>query len=75
MACLQQINPVFVKGYRVRLKATLNLVDLNGTAGIPRGTSIMLSGNANTGGTCFGDSGGPIFSDNTNIIVAVTSFG
>jgi len=71
---LQDIRPVTV-GLRVRLKATLNLVDINGTAGIPRGTSVMVSGNAHTGGTCFGDSGGPQFLNDTNTVVAVTSFG
>jgi secreted trypsin-like serine protease len=35
----------------------------------------MLSNNANTGGTCFGDSGGPLFLNDTLTIVAVTSFG
>jgi hypothetical protein len=42
----------------------------------PAGTWMELSNNANTGGTCFGDSGGPTF-DNTSstLIVAVTSFG
>lgn len=72
---LQRINPVFIEGNRVRLRATLELVDLNGTAGIPAGTSIMLSGNHHTGGTCFGDSGGPQFLNDTNVVVAVTSFG
>ena len=32
-------------------------------------------GSNNTGGTCFGDSGGPIFLQGTTTIVAVTSFG
>lgn len=72
---LQKINPVFVEENRVRMQATLNIVDLTGTAGIPAGTSVMLSGNAHTGGTCFGDSGGPQFLNDTRIVVAVTSFG
>ncbi|HSJ54259.1 MAG TPA: trypsin-like serine protease [Anaerolineae bacterium] len=72
---LQRINPVFVEGYLIRLQATLRLIDLKGTAGIPAGTSVILSNNARTGGTCFGDSGGPLFYDATNIVAAVTSFG
>ena len=55
--------------------AVLNLVSVRGTAGVPRGTSVLLSGNAHTGGTCFGDSGRPLFLNDTNIVAAVTSFG
>ncbi|MBN1678939.1 MAG: S1 family peptidase [Anaerolineae bacterium] len=72
---LQKSSPVGVEAYKIRLQADLRLIDVNGTAGIPAGTSVMLSNNANTGGTCFGDSGGPLFLDGTNVIVAVTSFG
>jgi len=37
--------------------------------------SLLLSNNANTGGTCFGDSGGPNFLAGTNVVAGVTSFG
>jgi secreted trypsin-like serine protease len=39
---------------------------------------VVFSGNkgvTHSGGTCFGDSGGPVFEGDTNLIVAVTSFG
>ena len=38
--------------------------------------SILMSNNAKTGGTCFGDSGGPIFygGDQSNLLVGVTSY-
>lgn len=37
--------------------------------------SMVLSGDAKGGGTCFGDSGGPTFVAGTTTILAVTSFG
>ena len=37
--------------------------------------AILLSANGNTGGTCFGDSGGPNFIGDSNVVGAVTSFG
>jgi V8-like Glu-specific endopeptidase len=49
---------------------------LNNLVSNPKNTYIQLSNNPHTGGTCFGDSGGPTF-DNTNslLVVGVTSFG
>lgn len=38
-------------------------------------SSLILSNNAKTGGTCFGDSGGPNFLFDTNVVAGVTSFG
>jgi len=35
----------------------------------------MVSGNTHTGGTCSGDSGGPLFLGDSNVVAAVTSFG
>jgi hypothetical protein len=34
----------------------------------------MLSANAATGGTCFGDSGGPHFIGDSNVLAGVSSF-
>jgi secreted trypsin-like serine protease len=57
---------------RVRMVATPRLLQING--GIVGYGSLLLSNNANTGGTCFGDSGGPNFVDGSNVIAGVTSF-
>jgi hypothetical protein len=60
-------------GGDTRMKSEPKLVNLNG---LPRDTYVILSNNAATGGTCFGDSGGPTFdSTSSNLVVAVTSFG
>jgi hypothetical protein len=61
------------EGVRIRLVAHPRLIQVN--KGIVGTFSVLLTNNANTGGTCFGDSGGPIFLEDTNIIVGVTSFG
>ena len=69
---LQQINPVFVQSNRVRMFAAPNLVQING--GIVGDYSLLLSNNHSTGGTCFGDSGGPNFIGASNVVGGVTSF-
>ena len=71
---LQQINPVFVQADRVRLKAYPKLNQIN-TPGFTGDFSILLSNNHSTGGTCFGDSGGPNFIGDSNVVGGVTSFG
>ena len=68
--------PTFAGG-DTRATATMMLVSLEGTYGVPKGTSVVFSNNPgkpHTGGTCFGDSGGPVFDEDLTI-VAVTSFG
>ncbi len=80
---LQLINPVKLQDDLVRRKADLFVVNTNGVAGIgnidtgnlPPTNSMLLSGDAKHGGTCFGDSGGPIFLGDTNVLAGVTSFG
>jgi len=70
---LQDIKPT-VMADRVRLKGTVRLTNLR--SALTDGYNIHHSGAPGTGGgTCFGDSGGPIFSAETGAIVAVTSFG
>jgi V8-like Glu-specific endopeptidase len=58
---------------RVRMLARPHLIQIN--TGFTGDFSLLLSNNANTGGTCFGDSGGPNFIGDSNVIGAVTSYG
>lgn len=74
---IQSIVPEF-QADLVRYQATVRLIDVRGTAGIPAGTSVTFTnspGRAHKGGSCFGDSGGPVFVQGTDVIGAVTSFG
>jgi hypothetical protein len=75
-----------VQADRTRYNAELFIVDTKGVAGIggiklpselPPTNSMILSGDAKHGGTCFGDSGGPILikDGSTDYLVGVTSFG
>ena len=59
---------------KVRMVAYPKLNQIN-VPGFTGDFSLLLSNNANTGGTCFGDSGGPNFLGNSNIVAGVTSFG
>ena len=58
---------------RVRMVAHPKLIQING--GLVGDFSLLLSNNANIGGTCFGDSGGPNFIGDSNVVGGVTSFG
>lgn len=59
---------------RVRMVSYPELIQIN-VKGSIGDFSMLLSNNAHTGGTCFGDSGGPNFVGDTNVVGAVTSFG
>jgi hypothetical protein len=78
---LQAINPVMVQGDKIRLVAEMDILNTQGVFGVPKGTSVAVSGSgvggdsSDTGGTCFGDSGGPQFLTGSNVVAAVTSFG
>lgn len=76
---LQQItsNPLFVVRVQsdlVRMSARPRLIQIN-VPGFTGDFSLLLSNNHATGGTCFGDSGGPNFIGDSNVIGGVTSFG
>jgi hypothetical protein len=59
---------------RTRYVANPRLLQIN-TPGFTGDYSMLLSNNANTGGTCFGDSGGPNFLRDSSVVAGITSFG
>ena len=70
---LQRINPAKIVAEKIRMVATPHLLQINtGFTGLG---SLLLSNNASTGGTCFGDSGGPDYLGTSNVVAGVTSFG
>lgn len=71
---VQRINPVFIESVKVRMVAYPFLIQIN-TPGFTGDFSLLLSNNHATGGTCFGDSGGPNFLGESNVVGGVTSFG
>ena len=68
-------NPTRTVSYRERLRAYSKLV--NTRSALTDGFNLQTGGNGRgRGGTCSGDSGGPVFYPaDTNVIVGVTSFG
>lgn len=73
---LTKSNPVKVTSFRERLMAESQLTNLR--SALTDGFNLQTNGNGKgRGGTCSGDSGGPVFYGgfDSNLIVAVTSFG
>jgi hypothetical protein len=78
---LNDVYPVTVS-LRTRYYSVSHLVSLKST--LTGGYSIQTSNNPGnwpqdpdtpSGGTCFGDSGGPLFITGSNVVVGITSFG
>ena len=76
---LNEVKPQSIS-LRTRYKAVSHLVTLR--SALTDGYNLQTSNNpghwvkgSESGGTCFGDSGGPVFYSNTNLVVGITSFG
>lgn len=70
---LQQVKPKLMADTE-RYRGIVQLVNLR--SALTDGYNLHHTNAKGTGGgTCFGDSGGPVFYGDTNVIVAVTSFG
>lgn len=63
------------EAYKTRMVAYPKLNQINAPGGPAGYYSLLLSNNAKTGGTCFGDSGGPNFIGTSNVLAGVTSYG
>jgi len=69
------LYPFFQNDY-YRFKGDVRLLELNSYLTGGGDASVKFSNNPGIGGgTCYGDSGGPTFYKDTNLIVSVTSFG
>lgn len=75
---LQSVVPT-LQADLVRHRGEVRLIDVNGVFGIPKGTAASFTNapgeGVGPGGTCFGDSGGPVFYGDSLEIAAITSFG
>ena len=70
--------PIGTDGGDTRMKSQQVIVNSKGVYGTHDKSSIVFSNNngrPHRGGTCSGDSGGPFFLNNTNLQVAVNSYG
>jgi len=73
---LSYTNPAITASFRERLMVKSQLVNLE--SALTDGFNLQTTNNPGIGGgTCFGDSGGPVFYGgfSSNLIVGVTSFG
>lgn len=70
--------PIGVEGGDTRMKSQQVIINADGVYGVHDHSSIVFSNNngkPHRGGTCSGDSGGPFLLNNTNLVVAVNSYG
>lgn len=74
---LQNPNKNHLSAERLRLLAHPQLIVMNVPSPLVGDFAILMTNNARTGGTCFGDSGGPVFAggSDSNLLLGVTSYG
>jgi hypothetical protein len=75
---LEKLLPIGAWGGDTRMQSQQVIINANGVYGIHDKSSIVFSNNngkPHQGGTCSGDSGGPFFLGDTNLQVAVNSYG
>lgn len=73
---VQGVLAPFAMDDYARYRSGVRLIELNSTFNGP-GSSAKFTNNPGNGkgGTCFGDSGGPVFYQDSNVIGAIVSFG
>jgi hypothetical protein len=72
---MQGLIKPFESDIFARYAGTTRLIETKSTINGPGHSAKFTNNPGRAGGTCFGDSGGPIFYGTTNIIGAITSFG
>lgn len=70
---VSDIRPV-EESFRERLMATGFIINVRNTNTAGFNVQVSTNVGGGRGGTCFGDSGGPILWDDSNIVIAVNSF-
>lgn len=75
---LQGYNPAFYRSERARYQGKVSLIEVNSASNGDQHSAKFSNnpgGGNGKGGTCFGDSGGPLFHGDSNVIGAVVSWG
>jgi hypothetical protein len=67
-------NPAMTESYRSRLMATTFITNLGSANTAGFNVQIATNPGGGRGGTCFGDSGGPVLLGDTDVITAVNSY-
>jgi trypsin len=72
---MQGLIKPFLSDIFARFQGTTRLIEVKSTFTGDSQSAKFTNNPGQGGGTCFGDSGGPIFVGTTNVIGAITSFG